>query len=130
MGTTSISPGPRASCRLRGKTLPDASLLVGAVLGNPVPIGFRERVAERGDSEIPAVGRCARLLPPGVGHSTSVDRIEAEFVDEAQHSVPRLRRIAGNRKRDAPRRSPRNALLEQAPGEDAVERLDHGTPDL
>ena len=117
-------------CYLRCDRPPDASLLFGAVFGDPAPVSFGERAPESGGFKIPAVGRRSGLLPPGVVQITTVDRVEAKIVDEAKHCCLGVRRIAGDRESDPPLRSPRNALLEKALGEDVVERLDHGTPDL
>jgi hypothetical protein len=109
---------------------PDASLLFGAVFGDPAPVSFGERAPESSVVKIAAVSRRSGLLPPGVVQSATVERVEAKIVDEAKHCCLGVRRIAGDRESDPPPRSPRNALLEKALGEDVVERLDHGTPDL
>jgi len=85
---------------------PEISLPLGAVFGDPAPIGFGERAPERGGVEIPAVRRRARLLAPGVIQITTVDGLEAKIVDEAKHGRLGVRRIAGDRKSDAPLRPP------------------------
>src|SRR5262247_668359 len=108
----------------------DTRLTFGAVFGDPASVGFGQRAPESGGAEIPAVGRRSGLLPPRLVQITAVDRVEAEIVDEAQHDRPGVQRIAGDRESDPPRGSPRNTLLEEAFGEDVVEGLDHGTPDL
>ena len=108
----------------------DASLLLGAVFGDPAPVGFGERTPEGSGFKILAVGRRSGLLPPGVVQITHVDRVEAKIVDKAKHCCPGVRRIAGDRESYPPRRSPRNALFEKALVRNVVERLDHGTPDL
>src|SRR5881396_466313 len=108
----------------------DTSLLFGAAFGDSAPVGFGERAPESGGFEIAAVSRCSWLLAPGVVQDSTVDRVEAEIVDEAEHSCPGARRIAVDGESNPPARSPRNPLLEKAPGEDVVERLDHGMPDL
>jgi hypothetical protein len=77
-----------------------------------------------------AVSRRSGLLPPRVVQTTSVDRVEAKLVDEAKHGRPGVQRVAGDRERDSPVRAFRSAVLQKALGEDAVERLDHGPPDL
>src|SRR5437762_1767127 len=116
---------------LGGGTIPpDTSLLFGAVFGDPARIRFGERAPESIGVKIPTVSRRSGLLPPGVVQITTVDRVEAEIVDKAKHRCLGVRRIADDRETDPPRRSARNALLEKAPGEDVVECLDHGTPDL
>ena len=109
---------------------PDTSLLFGAVFGDPAPVSFGERAPESSGFKIAAVSRRSGLLPPGVVQNTTVDRVEAKIVDEAKHCCLGVRRIAGDRESNPPPRSPRNALLEKALGEDVVERLDHGMPDL
>src|SRR6266850_1147132 len=107
----------------------DPSLLFGAAFGDSAPVGFGERATESSGFEIAAVSRRSGLLPPGVVQDSTVDRVEAKIVDEAEHSCPGARRIAVDGESNPPGRSPRNSLLEKAPGEDVVERLDHGMPD-
>src|SRR5437762_13910718 len=101
-------------CCLRCNVPPDASLLFGAVFGDPPPIRFGERAPESTGFEIPAVGGRSGLLPPGVVQITTVDWVEAELVDEAQHRCLGVRRIAGDRESDPARRSSGSALREQA----------------
>src|SRR5204862_1395448 len=108
----------------------DTSLLFGAVFGNPAPHSFGERTPESSGFKIPTVSRRSRLLPPGVVQITTVDRVEAKIVDKAKHCCLGVQRIADDRERYPLRRSLRNALLEKALGEDVVERLDHGAPEL
>jgi hypothetical protein len=60
-------------------------LLFGAVFGDPAPVSFGERVPESSDFKIPALSRRSGLLSPGVVSITTVDRVEAEIVDEAKH---------------------------------------------
>src|SRR5439155_5948639 len=103
---------------------PGASFLFGAVFGDPASIRLVERAPESGDFKIPAVGRRSGLLSPGVVQVTTVDRVEAELVDQAKHWGLRLCSITGNREGNAARRSRRNALFAKAPGVDAVECLD------
>src|SRR5258706_6891843 len=122
---------PRSSfCRLRCNMSPDTGLLFGAVFRNPAAISFCHRALESSGFKIPAVSRRSGLLPPGVVQITTVNRVEAKIVDEAKHYRLGVQGIAGDREGDPPVRSFRNALLEKALGEDIVERLDHGTPDL
>src|SRR5881397_2376284 len=93
---------------------PDTSLLFGAVFGDSAQVGFGERAPERGGFEIAAVGRRSGLLAPGVVQNSTVDRVEVQIVDEAEHSCPGVRRIAVDGERNPPARSPRNPLLEKA----------------
>src|SRR5882724_7519391 len=127
---TRISLPRSASWCLRCDIPPGPSFLFGAVFGGPASIGFGERAPESSDFKIPAVGRRSGLLSPGVAQVTTVDRVEAELVDQAQHRGLRLGSIAGDRESDAARRGGRDALLEKAPGVDVVERLDDGSPEL
>src|SRR5438093_6464672 len=130
-GTLFFTPWTRSSfCCLRCDISPDTSLLFGAVFLDPASISFGERAPEGSGFEILAVSRGSGLLPPGVVQITTVDRVEAKIVDEAKHGGLGVQRVAGDREGDPPMRSPRNALFEKTLGEDAVERLDHGTPDL
>src|SRR6266705_978828 len=119
-----------ASWCLRCDIPPGASFLFGAVFGDPASIRFGERAPESSDFKIPAVGRRSGLLSPGVVQVTTVDRVEAEFVDQAKHWGLRLDSIAGNRESYAARRSRRNALFEKALGVDVVECLDYRSPEL
>jgi hypothetical protein len=109
---------------------PGTSLLFGAVFGDPAPVSFGKRAPESSGFKIPAVSRRSGLLPPGVVQTTTVDRVEAEIVDEAKHRGPCVQRIAEDRESYTARRSPRNALFEKAFGVDVVERLDYRTPEL
>ena len=109
---------------------PDTSLLFGAVFRDPASISFGERATEGSGFKILAVSRRSGLLPPGVVQIATVDRVETKIVDEVKPCCPGVHRIAGDRESDPLFRSPRNALFEKAFGEDVVERLDHGTPDL
>src|SRR5262245_61128493 len=106
------------------------SLPVGAVLGDPAPVSLGERSPESSGFEIAAVSRCSGLLPPGVVQQTAIDRVEAKIIDEAKHYCLGVRGIAGNRESNPPSCSSRDSFLEKARGEDVVERLDHGMPDL
>ena len=82
---------PRSASRcLRCDIPPGASFLFGTVFGDPASISFGERAPESSDFKIPAVGRRSWLLSPGVVQVTSVDRVEAEFVDQAKHWGLRL----------------------------------------
>src|SRR3989442_12590830 len=117
-------------CCLRCNIPPDTSLLFGAVFGDPAPNSFGERTPESSGFKIPTVGRRSGLLPPGVGQIATVDRVKAKIVDKAKHCCLGVQRIAEDRESYPPRRSPRNAFLEKALGQDVVERLDDGTPDL
>src|SRR5438105_13468324 len=119
-----------SSCCLRCNVPPDTSLLLGTVFGDPVSISFGQRAPQSSGFKILAVSRRPGLLAPGVVQITAIDRVEAEIVDKAHHHRFGSQRIAHDRESDPPRGSPRHALLEKAPGEDVVERLDHGTPDL
>src|SRR5262249_34890729 len=107
-----------------------ASFLFGAVFGDSVSIGFGERAPESSDFKIPAVGRRSRLLSPGAAQVTTVDRFEAEFVDQAKHRGFGLDSIAENRESYAAHRSPWNAPFAKAPGVDVVECLDDRSPEL
>jgi hypothetical protein len=109
---------------------PDTSLLFGAVFRDPASISFREGAPESTGSKILAVSRRSWLLPPGIIQITTVDRIEAKIVDEAKHCCLGVQRIAEYRESDPPLRSPRKAFFEKAFGEDVIEGLDHGAPDL
>src|SRR4029453_15371287 len=55
---------------------------------------------------------------------------EAKIVGKAENRFLCVPRIADGRESYSPRCSPRNALFKKALGEDVVERLEHGTPDL
>ena len=121
---------PSSFCSLRCDSPPDTSLLFGAVFRDPASISFGERAPESSGFKVLAVSRRSGLLPPGVVQITTIDRVEAKIVDEAKHCCLGVQRIAGDRESDPPLRSPRNALFEKAFGEDVVEGLDHGTPDL
>src|SRR5438552_16169372 len=103
-----------ASWCLRRDIPPGASFLFGAVFGDPASISFGERAPESSDFKIPAVGRRSGLLPPGVVQVTTVDRVEAEFVEQAKHLGLRLDSIASNRESYAASRSRRNALFAKA----------------
>jgi hypothetical protein len=109
---------------------PDTSLLFGAVFRDPASVSFRERAPESSGFKVLAISWRSGLLPPGIVQITTVDRVEAKIVDEAKHCCLGVQRIADDRESDPPLRSPRNALFEKAFGEDVVEGLDHGTPDL
>ena len=109
---------------------PNTSLLFGAAFRDPASISFGESAPESGGFKIPAVNRRSGLLPPGSVQITTVNRVEAKIVNEAKPCCLGVQRIACDRESDPPLRSPRNALCEQAFGEDVVERLDHETPDL
>src|SRR4030095_12474195 len=109
---------------------PGASFLLGAIFGDPASISFGECPPERGGLKIPAVGRRSGLLSPGVVQVTTVDRVEAELVDQTKHEGFRLCSIAGNRESYTACRFPPNALFEKALGEDVVECLDDRSPEL
>src|SRR5437762_12843427 len=94
-------------CCLRCNVPPDASLLFGAVFGDPAPIRFGERAPESIGVKIPTVSGRSGLLPPGVVQITTVDRVEAKIVDKAKHRCLGVRRIAGDRESYPPRRSAR-----------------------
>src|SRR2546428_5220385 len=117
-------------CCLRCNIPPDTSLLFGAVFGDPAPNSFGERTLESSGFKILTVGRRSGLLPPGVVQIATIDRVEAKIVDKAKRCCLGVQRIAESRESYAPRRSLRNAVLAKALGEDVVERLDDGTPDL
>src|SRR6266571_7538076 len=119
-----------ASWCLRCDIPPSVSFLFGAVFGDPASIGFGERAPKSSDFKIPAVGRRSGLLSPGVVQVTTVDRVEAELLDQAKHWGLRLYSIAGNRESYAARRSRRNALFEKALGVDVVECLDDRSSEL
>src|SRR2546428_11754052 len=87
-----ISLTRSASWCLRCHFPPGASFLFGAVFGDPASISFGERAPENSDFKIPAVGRRSGLLSPGVVQVTTVDRVEAEVVDQAKHWGLRLYR--------------------------------------
>lgn len=108
----------------------DASFFFGSAIFDSARISFGQRAPEGGGFQIPAIRRRSGLLPPGVVQITAVDRVEAKIIDKAKHCGLGVQRIAGDRKSNPPRRSPRNALLEKALGEDVVECLDYGTPEL
>ena len=76
------------------------------------------------------VARRARLLAPRFFDPTGIDRIEAEFVHQAQRLCTRFDRIAGDRKCNAVWRAFRATIFEKAPEEDVVECLDDGAADL
>src|SRR2546427_13059028 len=94
---TRISLKRSASRCLRCDIPLGASFLFVAVFGDPASISFGERAPESSDPKIPAVGRRSGLLSPGVVQVTTVDRIEAELVDQAKPRGLRLFSIAGNR---------------------------------
>src|SRR6266850_2931684 len=100
----------------------DTSLPFGAVFGDPAPISLGERAPESAGFKIPAVSRRSGLLPPGVVQIPTVHGVEAKIVDEAKHRCLGVKRIAGDRESYPPHRSPRNALLEKALGQDVVKR--------
>jgi hypothetical protein len=50
-----------------------------------VPVGFGECALESCGAEILTVRRCSWLLAPRVVQPTTVDRVEAEIVDEAKY---------------------------------------------
>jgi hypothetical protein len=120
---------PLLSC-LRCHIPLDLSLPFGAVFSDPAWVGFSERAPETSSVRIVAVSWRSWLLPPGLVQITTVDRVEAEIIDETKYCGLGIRRIAEDRKSDPPLRSSRNPFLKKARGEDVVERLDHGTPDL
>ena len=63
----------------------DTSLLFGAVFGDSAPVSFGERAPESSSFKVAAVGGRSGLLPPGVVQNSTVDRLEAKIVDEAEH---------------------------------------------
>src|SRR5205809_690307 len=96
---------------LGGGTIPpDTSLLFGAVFGDPTPISFGERAPESSGFKIPTVSRRSGLLPPGVVQITTVERVEAKFVDKAKHCCLGVQRIADDRESYPLRRSLRDGL--------------------
>src|SRR6185436_4870973 len=115
---------------LRCEKPPGQSLRFDAAFGDPAADSFGERAPESGGFKILTVSRRSGLLPPRVVQITAVDRIGAEFVDEAKNYGLGVRRITGDRKSYPPRRSPRNTLLAKALGVDVVESFDHGTPQV
>ena len=117
-------------CCLRCDRPPDTSLLFAAVFRDPASISLAKRASESRGVKVLAVSRRSRLLPPGVVQISTIDGVEAEIVDEAKHCCLGGQRIAGDREGDPSLRSLRSALFEKAFGEDVVEGLDHGMPDL
>jgi hypothetical protein len=114
----------------QGTIPPDSTLLSGAEFGDPAPISVGKRATESNGVKIPTASRRAGLLPPGVVQSTTVDRVEAKIVDKAKHRCLGVKRVADDRASYPPLRSAWNTLLKKALGEDVVECLDHGMPDL
>jgi hypothetical protein len=82
---------------LRRDIPPNAGLFFGAVFGDPAPISFRERAPQSSAFKIPTVSRRSGLLPPGVVQITTVDRVEADVVDNAKHYCFGVQRIAKDR---------------------------------
>jgi hypothetical protein len=110
--------------------LPDTILLSGAVFGDLAMIGLNEPSPEESSFKILTITWCSGLLPPGVVQITTVDGVEAKIVDQAKHRCLGVQRVTGDSESYPPRVSFLNALLEKTLGEDVIERLDHGTPDL
>jgi hypothetical protein len=80
--------------------------------------------------EILTVRRRSWLLPPRVVQPTTVDWVKAEIVDQAEHRVPGVQWMSGDRESDPPHGSRRRSFLEKTVRENVVEGLKHRVSEL
>src|SRR3954464_299157 len=101
-----------------------------AVLGDTAAYGCGKCGFQLHGVVVLGVARRARLLAPGLLDPAGIDRIEAEFVHQAQHLRAHVDGIAGDRKCNAVGCAFRAPIFKKALEVDVVECLDDWTADL